>query len=185
VGYHPAQGALEMTNTTANTATQRLWAADPHQYGPGKVHIVDSSDESKTMCGRFVAAIPGRSASARQATCRICLDAVMRRPENERRREEYEKLRIERETQRAEENEKWHSWYESYLKTPEWAHRQRKVLERSRGICEGCLVNRATQVHHVTYAHVGEEFLWELRAICRPCHERLHRIERERRDGSQ
>jgi hypothetical protein len=31
-------------------------------------------------------------------------------------------------------------------------------------------------VHHVTYKNMGNEFLWELRAICAVCHERVHDI---------
>jgi 5-methylcytosine-specific restriction endonuclease McrA len=40
-------------------------------------------------------------------------------------------------------------------------------------------LKRATQVHHTTYKHVGNEFLWELRAICDECHDRFHE------DGNQ
>lgn len=153
---------------------QQLWAADPHQYGPGKVHIVDDSDKAKTLCGRFLSAIPGKSATATKPTCRICLDAVVRRPEQERQRQEYARQQAERERMRQEQNAQWHAWYEQYLRTPQWLSRRAKVMERANGICEGCMVERATQVHHVTYEHVGDEFLWELRAICRSCHERLH-----------
>jgi len=32
----------------------------------------------------------------------------------------------------------------------------------------------ATEVHHLTYQHVGHEFLFELVAICRECHTRWH-----------
>ena len=35
----------------------------------------------------------------------------------------------------------------------------------------------ATQAHHLTYEHMGDEFLWELKAVCRPCHERWHGTE--------
>jgi hypothetical protein len=26
----------------------------------------------------------------------------------------------------------------------------------------------------VSYEHVGREFLWDLKAVCLPCHERAH-----------
>jgi 5-methylcytosine-specific restriction endonuclease McrA len=32
-------------------------------------------------------------------------------------------------------------------------------------------------VHHLTYQNAGNEFLWELVAICRECHARYHAIE--------
>jgi 5-methylcytosine-specific restriction endonuclease McrA len=68
----------------------------------------------------------------------------------------------------------WWTTYGAYLSSEEWAERRRLVLERAGLICQGCRRARATQVHHLTYVHVGEEFLWELAAICNDCHERLH-----------
>lgn len=65
-------------------------------------------------------------------------------------------------------------WYAAYLDTFEWAERRDKVLARADGLCEGCGSAEATQVHHLTYAHVGYEFLFELTAICAACHGRLH-----------
>lgn len=64
--------------------------------------------------------------------------------------------------------------YSKYLKTAEWANRRAKVLKRAGGICEGCLERDATQVHHKTYEHVFEEFMFELIAVCDECHKRLH-----------
>jgi 5-methylcytosine-specific restriction endonuclease McrA len=64
--------------------------------------------------------------------------------------------------------------YEKYLVSEGWSIKRSKVLKRAKGICEGCLENRATQVHHLTYAHVGNEFLFELVAICNECHKGLH-----------
>ena len=49
-----------------------------------------------------------------------------------------------------------------------------KVLERANEVCEGCGLKRATQVHHLTYMHRFNEFLFELVAVCDQCHERLH-----------
>lgn len=67
----------------------------------------------------------------------------------------------------------WES-YNAYLRSPEWATRRRLVMERAQGLCEGCRLQRAAQVHHLTYAHVGAEFLFELVAICKGCHDRIH-----------
>lgn len=159
----------------------RAWAADPHQYGPGKVHCVDVSDETKTLCGRFVSAVPGKWSDTAKPTCRICLDAVVRRPEQERQRQEYERRRLEQERQRAAENEQWREWYRDYLASPAWKTLRAKVLARANGLCEGCMNAPATEVHHMTYAHVGNEFLWELRAICRACHERVTMLDRAAR----
>jgi len=75
---------------------------------------------------------------------------------------------------RAEEKRRWRTWYDGYLTTDAWRRRREKVLERAGGVCEGCGERRAVQVHHRTYAHVGDEFLFELVALCTPCHKRLH-----------
>ena len=67
-----------------------------------------------------------------------------------------------------------HDEYLLYLKTPAWKGLRNRTLARAQGHCEGCGRWPATDVHHLTYAHVGQEFLWELRAVCRDCHDRLH-----------
>jgi hypothetical protein len=64
--------------------------------------------------------------------------------------------------------------YEKYLASPIWRKKREKVFERATGICEGCRENPATQVHHLSYEHVGEEYLFELVAICEVCHDKLH-----------
>lgn len=70
--------------------------------------------------------------------------------------------------------------YETYLGSADWQRRRAKVMRRADGICEGCLTNSVEEVHHLTYAHVGAEFAFELIAVCRRCHERLHRQAIER-----
>jgi hypothetical protein len=80
-------------------------------------------------------------------------------------------LHAEKETQ---DREDWWDWYNFYLTSDQWQEKRRRVLERAAGVCEGCGERKATQVHHTTYAHAGDEFLFELRAICTECHERLH-----------
>jgi len=69
---------------------------------------------------------------------------------------------------------RWRQVYDEYRRTPEWIARRNLVLLRAQGICEGCRSKRATEAHHTTYAHVGEEFLFELVAVCRTCHDRFH-----------
>lgn len=64
--------------------------------------------------------------------------------------------------------------YDAYLKSPEWQARRAKVMGRANGLCEGCLERKATQVHHQTYEHIFEEFMFELVAVCDECHARLH-----------
>jgi hypothetical protein len=88
-------------------------------------------------------------------------------------REQSERYRRNRESEKQE----WWAWYSTYLQSDEWRIRRALVLRRANDICEGCRDAPATQVHHLTYAHVGNEFLWELVAICDDCHERYHEID--------
>lgn len=64
--------------------------------------------------------------------------------------------------------------YDKYLQSDEWAARRTLVLKRAAGVCEGCGCDSPAQVHHLSYAHVGFEFLFELVALCDPCHQRIH-----------
>lgn len=83
---------------------------------------------------------------------------------------------LEREELERERLKKlWKQRYDEYLETDEWKVRRELVILRSQGICEGCRRNRASQVHHTTYQNVGEEFLFELVAVCRDCHDRYHK----------
>lgn len=75
---------------------------------------------------------------------------------------------------RSREKQEFWDWYESYLETGKWKRIRQRVLKRAGGICEGCGQQQATQVHHLNYSHVGEEFMFELVAVCRDCHARLH-----------
>jgi 5-methylcytosine-specific restriction endonuclease McrA len=93
-----------------------------------------------------------------------------------RERHEQERAAAQRQFQEEREraDEGWWRDYSEYLGTSAWSERRALVLRRANGMCESCLKARATQVHHLTYNHVRNEFLWELVAICRDCHERFH-----------
>lgn len=92
-------------------------------------------------------------------------------------REAYQaQCRIERETKRAESKANFDEWYAEYLNSDEWMVRRQKVIQRAKGVCEGCLSARAVLVHHLTYDHRGDELMFELVALCHPCHERAHRV---------
>ena len=74
---------------------------------------------------------------------------------------------------KAGEAEFW-SEYGDYLNSSAWRAKRQKVLERDRFMCQGCLENRTTQVHHLSYEHVGRELLFELTSLCDECHEVAH-----------
>lgn len=76
--------------------------------------------------------------------------------------------------ERAEGAAQWRAEYDQYLRSEAWSRRRHHVIGRANGRCEGCGERAATQVHHLTYENVTEEFLWELRAVCDICHKRAH-----------
>lgn len=69
--------------------------------------------------------------------------------------------------------------YRAYLTSPAWHLRRSKVLARCKSICEGCGAKEATEVHHLSYRHFMDEFLFELVGLCHDCHERWHRNRNE------
>jgi 5-methylcytosine-specific restriction endonuclease McrA len=72
--------------------------------------------------------------------------------------------------------------YAAYLRSPAWQRRRSLVLNRAKGICEGCMENKATEVHHRTYDQIGNELLYDLVALCRSCHLKAHPEHRNRED---
>jgi hypothetical protein len=94
---------------------------------------------------------------------------------------------------RESEQQLWWRVYERFLESGQWSAIRFRVLARAGRKCEACLVNTAQQVHHTTYPQVvlaedmsAEVFqaavmaalvaqpLYELRAVCRQCHYRIH-----------
>jgi len=88
-------------------------------------------------------------------------------------RQYYEKQLGLKDREIAKEKEIHKEKYYEYLRSPEWRAKREKVLQRDKFICQGCLNAEATEVHHLTYDHVFNEFLFELTSLCRECHERL------------
>ncbi len=70
----------------------------------------------------------------------------------------------------------WWAWYNSYLISPQWYTRRRAVLARD-VICRGCSQRPSQQVHHLTYARVGHEMLFDLVGVCNECHNAIHATE--------
>jgi hypothetical protein len=92
--------------------------------------------------------------------------------------EDFEEQRLREDVERRERtrrtDEEWWNKYNAYLLTPEWQARRMLVYKRAGDVCEGCRERRATEIHHLTYRHVTNEFCWELVAICDACHTRVH-----------
>lgn len=70
--------------------------------------------------------------------------------------------------------EKRREYYNECIKSAEWLNLRQLVLQRDKNICQGCLINKAEEVHHLTYDNLGNEFLFELISVCKKCHDRIH-----------
>ena len=87
-----------------------------------------------------------------------------------------EKLR-QIEAERANQDAMWWQKYNRYLRSQQWHDMRKHVLQRDNDICQACLRNKATQVHHLSYKlyeQTGQSFAFELVAICRTCHHAIH-----------
>jgi hypothetical protein len=125
-----------------------LLRAHPHRWGNGLVHQIDQ-DRDQTLCGKSPANCPGDKfwAPADQITCNSCKRSLAAKERNA------EILRsLQHQRQQWEENDRrWWQAYNTYLASPTWATKRRRVLERANGQCEGCGDRRAVQVHHLRY----------------------------------
>lgn len=63
--------------------------------------------------------------------------------------------------------------YKQYIENGSWKDKSDKYLQ-SNSICEICHKHTATQVHHNSYARIGEELEEDLTAICDRCHYGIH-----------
>jgi len=69
--------------------------------------------------------------------------------------------------------------YREYLKTEHWATMRRLSLQRANYACQVCSGLTLLQVHHRTYARVGEELLSDLVVLCEDCHATHHSRKKE------
>ena len=94
-------------------------------------------------------------------------------------------LQEQHEKRRTEQDANWFKKHTAYLRSPEWAERRANVLRRDGYICQACLQNPANQVHHLSYDHWGHEPLFDLTSVCKPCHNKLTAMDRNRRNGQK
>jgi 5-methylcytosine-specific restriction endonuclease McrA len=72
----------------------------------------------------------------------------------------------------------WFKKHGAYLRSPQWKAKAGMVMRRDGFVCQACLQNPATQVHHLTYDRWGHEPLFDLVAVCKPCHDTITAISR-------
>jgi 5-methylcytosine-specific restriction endonuclease McrA len=89
--------------------------------------------------------------------------------------------------QRESRRDEWMRLYTKYLQSPEWKNKRDLVLKRDNYICQCCLNNYATQVHHKSYEFVdlfGSEPCFDLVSVCGPCHDSIERMKKENRKSN-
>jgi len=87
-----------------------------------------------------------------------------------------------RQAEWQEQQKEWFVGYNQYLRSDAWKSKRERVLKRDNNLCQACLKAIATEIHHLTYRHVFNEPLFDLVAICNPCHVKITKMEREDRN---
>ena len=68
----------------------------------------------------------------------------------------------------------WWRAYNAYLISNAWIDKRAQAMNRDNWTCQerrhGCTCD-ATEVHHLSYTHVGDEPLDDLLSVCHHCHE--------------
>ncbi|MGL5922132.1 HNH endonuclease [Chroococcidiopsis sp.] len=66
--------------------------------------------------------------------------------------------------------------YKAYLASPYWQAVAAAVINRDRK-CTKCGATKRLEVHHLSYAHRGQEHLYlqDLTTLCRSCHKQHHK----------
>lgn len=67
------------------------------------------------------------------------------------------------------QHEVYYKRYYDYINSPKWKERRQLILSRDLWVCQICS-NKATDVHHLSYAHFENEYDFELVSLCGKCH---------------
>ena len=68
--------------------------------------------------------------------------------------------------------------YDEYLKSDKWQEITKIVLKRDNYICQSCLCEKATEVHHTEEKYRKNEPLFTLISVCSRCHRIITEIDR-------
>ncbi len=63
--------------------------------------------------------------------------------------------------------------YQKYLQSAQWKRVKDAAIVRANNTCQICSSGERLEVHHNTYAHVGNEYDYEVIALCHECHQFL------------
>ena len=67
-----------------------------------------------------------------------------------------------------------HQKYHEHLRSYKWKKLRAAALERAGHQCSICKNTYKLEVHHLTYARLGNETLRDLQVLCMVCHARIH-----------
>lgn len=72
--------------------------------------------------------------------------------------------------------------YYRYIASRNWQIKRQERLAIAQGRCDDCgASNVVLEVHHIDYAHLGDEPMEDLSVLCIPCHDKeTDRIRRKR-----
>lgn len=65
--------------------------------------------------------------------------------------------------------------YNRYLNSSRWQRKRAAKLASVGHRCEKCPSRKRLEVHHLSYAHFGDEPLEDLQVLCHSCHRRAHK----------
>lgn len=159
-------------------ATNDFWAAECKHADKQvmRVPVAGGAIQVRSVCmncGERVGQAQSQKNAAWVATLPLFTQDTTEGYQSRRYRERHTYLLNLARIQHAERG-KFTTFYRNYMKSPEWYEKRDLVLKRCGGVCEGCGIAPATEAHHVTYRHFGNEFLFELLGLCHGCHERIH-----------
>lgn len=97
-----------------------------------------------------------------------------------------QKMKTDRETRRRKNRNQWKVrgqrlqelglTYQQYLNSEHWSKTRQRFYRSGlwEGHCHCCLAESPCELHHRTYARLGEERLNDLIAVCPGCHDKVH-----------
>jgi 5-methylcytosine-specific restriction endonuclease McrA len=72
---------------------------------------------------------------------------------------------------RSHKHENIKERYALYIRSDKWRQKRLFVIERDNNQCQICGA-QGSEVHHLTYAHLEDEYLFELVLLCKECHDK-------------
>ena len=64
--------------------------------------------------------------------------------------------------------------YQAVMQSAGWRRRRSQALHAAGRRCQECGAAGPLDVHHLSYAHLGDERPYELAVLCERCHDQLH-----------